>query len=185
MHSDIQYIVVQYQTLRHRKMSEIWRKLLRDRNRCVLCSVDSCVFFPSVSVGSSAAESMSTVFHLGRMENDVNLYFLYINSVLSYQLLYLSLIESRRVRLQQNVFRSENIETVVFRCGADSAQNRSIQSIDCITQCTCKYCRLSTESYRSLLVSYCVFSPLSVSENLAPTDSLLSCHFCTIGIDVG
>ena len=33
-------------------------------------------FYPSIFVGSSAAESMSTVFCLGRMENDVNAYLL-------------------------------------------------------------------------------------------------------------
>ena len=47
-----------------------------DQNRCVLSNIYSCVFYPSLSDGSSAAESMSTVFYLGRMENDVNLYFL-------------------------------------------------------------------------------------------------------------
>ena len=52
-----------------------------DRKRYVLSSVYSCVFNPSVSVSSSAAESMSTVVHLGQMENDVNLSFLQIHSV--------------------------------------------------------------------------------------------------------
>ena len=28
--------------------------------------------YPPVSVGGPAVESMSTIFHLGRMENDVN-----------------------------------------------------------------------------------------------------------------
>ena len=44
-----------------------------NRNRCVLSCVISCAFYPSVSVGSSAAEWMSLpLFHLGRMENNVN-----------------------------------------------------------------------------------------------------------------
>ena len=47
-----------------------------DRHRCLLSIVYPCEFYPSVFVGSSSAESMSTVPHLGRMENDVNLYFL-------------------------------------------------------------------------------------------------------------
>ena len=42
------------------------------QNRCSLSSACSRVFYPSVSVGSSAAETMCTVLHLGRMENDVN-----------------------------------------------------------------------------------------------------------------
>ena len=73
MYLNIQHVVVYYQVLRHRKMSEIWRKLLPDRNRCVMSSVHSYVFFPLVSVGSPAAVSMSTLFYLERMENDLNL----------------------------------------------------------------------------------------------------------------
>ena len=45
-----------------------------DRNRCILSCFFSSVFYPTVSVGSPAAESVFTVFHLGRMENDVNRY---------------------------------------------------------------------------------------------------------------
>ena len=40
---------------------------------CVLSSVYSFVFYPMLSVGGSAVESLSTVFHLRRMENDVKL----------------------------------------------------------------------------------------------------------------
>ena len=41
-----------------------------------LCLAYTHVFYPSVSVGSSVAGSLSTVFHIGRTENDVNLFFL-------------------------------------------------------------------------------------------------------------
>ena len=85
-----------------------------DRNRCMLSSVNSCAFYPSVSVGSSDEESMSTVFRLGSIENDVNL------SV------FLSLLESLRVHLEQNGLRAGNIGTDIFRYGADSAQYKSI-----------------------------------------------------------
>ena len=85
---------------------------------------------------------------------------------LSYLLLHLSLIESLRVRLSQSVFRSENIGTDVFRCGADSAQYKSIYSIYCITEGTCYFCRFLAEAYRCVLVCYCVFSPVTFSQNL-------------------
>ena len=38
----------------------------------VFCLAYTHVFYASFSVGSSAAESMSSVFNLGWMENDVN-----------------------------------------------------------------------------------------------------------------
>ena len=41
-------------------------------NWCVLSSVCSCVFYRSVSVGSSATQWMSAFFHLGRMKNALN-----------------------------------------------------------------------------------------------------------------
>ena len=62
----------------YRIMSEVWRKQLHWwKPICVVVfsNLYSCVFSLSVFVGSSAAESMSNVSHLGRMENDVNLYF--------------------------------------------------------------------------------------------------------------
>ena len=40
------------------------------------CLAHTHVFYTSVSVGSSDAESMPTVFYLGRMENDVDPYLL-------------------------------------------------------------------------------------------------------------
>ena len=43
-----------------------------DQNRCVMCCIYICVFCPSVFVGSAAEESISNIFHLRRMENDVN-----------------------------------------------------------------------------------------------------------------
>ena len=85
---------------------------------------------------------------------------------LSHLLLHLFLIESLRVRLSQRGFRSENIGTDVIRCGADSPPYKSIYSIYLITECTCYYCRFLAEAYRCVLVSYCVFSPVTFSQNL-------------------
>ena len=66
----------------------------------MFCLAYTHVFYPSVSVGSSALEAMSTVFHLGRMENDVNLFVLPNPfCFFFYLLLYLYLIGSLRVRL--------------------------------------------------------------------------------------
>ena len=61
-----------YQVLKHRKSLNSGASCSPNQNRCVLSSyfIYSCVFCPS----DSAAESMSTAFHLGRMQNDVNLY---------------------------------------------------------------------------------------------------------------
>ena len=71
----------------HCKLSHI-RKCLNsgascssDRSRCVLSFIYSCMFCPSVSVGSPAAESVFTVFHLGKTENDV--YHLSLRNALS------------------------------------------------------------------------------------------------------
>ena len=101
-----------------------------DRKRCVLSSVYSCLSYPLVSVGSSAAESMSIVFHLGRMENDVNLYSLpnlfWLCFIYCYISSYFSLIEIFRIRLEQNGFWIENIGTDFFRCGLDWGQSKSV-----------------------------------------------------------
>ena len=59
-------------TRRGRKMSEFCCKLFFPAKLMYLSYIYSCLFCPSVSVGSPAAESVFTVFHLRRMENDVN-----------------------------------------------------------------------------------------------------------------
>ena len=60
--------------LRLWKMSEFWCKLLFRKNQFGLSCMYLCVFYLSFSVGSPAAESMFTVFHLGWTENDINHY---------------------------------------------------------------------------------------------------------------
>ena len=68
-----------------------------DRIPCALSSVYSCDFYPWVSVGSSAGESVCTILHLGRMENDVNLSFLANPFCFSLMCCYLSAFESLRM----------------------------------------------------------------------------------------
>ena len=69
----------------------------------LFCLAHIHVFYPRVSVGSSAAESISTVFLPGRIENDVNPKFL--SNSLCFCLLYcyisryFYLIESLRLLL--------------------------------------------------------------------------------------
>ena len=67
-----------------RKLENIWG--LEQSNpptgTDMCCLAYTNVFFWSVGVGSSAAQSMSTVVHLWRMENDANLYYL-INPICS------------------------------------------------------------------------------------------------------
>ena len=72
------YLIIQhyYQVLRHQNCLKSGASCSPNRNRCVMSSIYSCVFYSSVFVVSSAGPSIFTLFHLGRMENDVNLYFL-------------------------------------------------------------------------------------------------------------
>ena len=59
-------------TLRHGSCLSSGASSSSDRSRTILSCINACVFYPSVSAGSPAAESVFTVFHLERMENDVN-----------------------------------------------------------------------------------------------------------------
>ena len=134
-------------------MSESGASCSPDRDRCVLSSIYSCVFYPSVSVGSSAAESMSTIFHLGRMENDVSLYFLpnpfYFCPIYCYISLLLRISVSAYSRVDFGVKTSGRMFSDVVQIQL----NTSLYSIYCFTEGTCNYCRFPAEVYRCLLVS--------------------------------
>ena len=80
MHSNFLYILTLFMVLvSDSQTSEIFWELAQvahPTENDAFCLACTHVFCSSVSVGSSAAESMSTVFRLGWMENDVNPYFL-------------------------------------------------------------------------------------------------------------
>ena len=96
----------------------------------VFFCVNSCVFFSSVSDGRWAAESVFAVFHVKRMENDVNLQSLpnpiCLCFTFNYISDYFSVIESFCGWLLLNEIQSENIGTDCFRCGVDSVQLRPV-----------------------------------------------------------
>ena len=82
------------------------------------------MFYPSVSVGSSAVEAVFAVLHLGRMENDIIQNFLpnlFCSCFINCQSVVISPVASFSFWLLRNGLWSENIGTDVFRCGVDYA----------------------------------------------------------------
>ena len=148
-------------------------------------SIYSSVFYLSVSVGSPAAESLSTISHLGRMENDVNLFFL--SNPFCFRLIYsvyLSLFEGLHVHYKKIDF-GVKISGRMFSDVVQIQASKSLYSrFTALQSAHVNIANFWPKVNRCLLVSECVFSLLSFSQNLAPGESVLSCLFCTIGIVV-
>ena len=128
------------------------------------CLAYTHVFYPLVSVGSSATESMSTVFRLGRMENDVVPYFPVnpFSFCLMYCYLSLSLFislsisewESSCFLIAEWISEWKHLKRCFpMWCRLTSIQACIVKSIYCITEGTCNHRRVPSKAYQCLLVS--------------------------------
>ena len=137
-------------------MSEIWRRL---------SSIYSCTFGFCRQFSHGVNVYCFPFWTDGRLCKS----FLSPKSILflPYLLLYLSLFDSVRVRLQHKGMD-------VFRFLVVSAQYKSIQSIYCSTESTCIYYRFPPEAYRCLLVFYCVFFRFELQSESS------TCRICVI-----
>ena len=97
-----------------------------EQNPCVLSSIYSCVL--SICLCREFSCGVNIYRDSSWMDGKRCISLVFPKSILFlfYLVLYLSPLESLRVRSKQNGFWSENIGTVSFQCGADSAQYKSI-----------------------------------------------------------